>query len=63
MEEPDDSAEPFTLEPITIAGHTWCHINNVQYHVWIKKSDAKINIDDDKKYVGVSDSFHYIHNA
>ncbi|KIK77253.1 hypothetical protein PAXRUDRAFT_36815 [Paxillus rubicundulus Ve08.2h10] len=49
---PEDDAEPFTLEPITIAGHTWCHIKNVQYHVWVKNGDAKINIYDDKKHIG-----------
>ena len=53
VEEPND--KPFILEPVTIAGHTWCHINNIQYHVWVKNSDAKININDDEKYVGISD--------
>ncbi|KIK73868.1 hypothetical protein PAXRUDRAFT_20422 [Paxillus rubicundulus Ve08.2h10] len=32
------------LGPITVANHTWCHISNVNYHVWVKDGEEKINI-------------------
>ncbi|KAF9220322.1 hypothetical protein BS17DRAFT_769402 [Gyrodon lividus] len=32
------------LGPITVADHTWCHISNIDYHVWVKGGEEKINI-------------------
>ncbi|KAG1811845.1 uncharacterized protein BJ212DRAFT_496733 [Suillus subaureus] len=30
---------------IVIAGHTWCHLASVQFHVWVR-GDEPINVDD-----------------
>ncbi|KAG6373985.1 hypothetical protein JVT61DRAFT_4617 [Boletus reticuloceps] len=32
------------LGPVKVAGHTWCLISNVNYHVWVKVGEKKINI-------------------
>ncbi|KAG1871450.1 hypothetical protein F4604DRAFT_1926183 [Suillus subluteus] len=31
---------------IMIAGHTWCHLASVRFHVWVR-GDEPINVDDD----------------
>ncbi|KAG6381045.1 hypothetical protein JVT61DRAFT_5441 [Boletus reticuloceps] len=42
----DDELEPLVLNPITIAGHTWCHIHDVQYLVWVKE-DGVLDLNGD----------------
>ncbi|KAH0826533.1 hypothetical protein J3R83DRAFT_5545 [Lanmaoa asiatica] len=42
----DHEPEPLVLGPITIAGHTWCEIRDVQYHVWVKE-DGVLDLDRD----------------
>ncbi|KIK78474.1 hypothetical protein PAXRUDRAFT_16854 [Paxillus rubicundulus Ve08.2h10] len=32
------------LGPVTVADHTWCHVSNVDYHVWVKDGEERINI-------------------
>ena len=29
-------AEPVVLDPMIVAGHIWCNIKKVEYHVWVK---------------------------
>lgn len=31
---------------VVIAGHTWCHLGSVRFHVWVR-GNKQINIDDD----------------
>jgi len=51
--------EDFTLQPIVIAGHQWCSISSVEYHVWVKSDmDEVINIDKVQVTCGVSDVFY-----
>lgn len=33
-------------QPIVIAGHTWCHLASVRFHIWVR-GDEPINIDVD----------------
>ena len=44
---------PLALSPITIAGHTWCDVREVEYHIWVK-DDGVLDLDDPST-VGVSD--------
>ncbi|KAG1852258.1 hypothetical protein DFJ58DRAFT_841916 [Suillus subalutaceus] len=34
--------------PIVFAGHTWCHLASVQFHVWVR-GDEPINVDVDNE--------------
>jgi len=49
----DGELEPLVLDPITIAGHTWCEIHDVQYRVWVQE-DNILDLDGDST-IGVSD--------
>lgn len=33
-------------QPIVVAGHTWCHLASVRFHVWVR-GDEPINVDVD----------------
>ncbi|KAG1811794.1 uncharacterized protein BJ212DRAFT_490309 [Suillus subaureus] len=35
-------------EPIVVAGHTWCHLESVRFHVWVRGDEA-INVDVDNE--------------
>ncbi|KAG1841783.1 hypothetical protein F4604DRAFT_1939248 [Suillus subluteus] len=35
-------------QPIVFAGHTWCHLASVQFHVWVR-GDEPINVDVDNE--------------
>ncbi|KAG1906358.1 uncharacterized protein F5891DRAFT_1244629 [Suillus fuscotomentosus] len=35
-------------QPVVVAGHTWCHLASVQFHVWVR-GDEPINIDVDNE--------------
>ena len=41
------SEEPLHLNaPITVKGHTWCHISSVDYYVWVRQpGKSPINLD------------------
>lgn len=44
MEATDNDSE--WLGPVTVAGHAWCRISNIDYYVWVKDSgEEKITID------------------
>jgi hypothetical protein len=36
--------DPNWLGPVTVADHTWCCVSNVDYHVWVKDGEEKIDI-------------------
>ncbi|KAI5981995.1 hypothetical protein EDC04DRAFT_2916032 [Pisolithus marmoratus] len=39
--------QPIEIKPIMVAGHMWCNIRDVQYHVWTKEDRAqRIDLDD-----------------
>jgi hypothetical protein len=39
-------------EPVTVAGHNWCHLASVEYVVWIKSGEEKIDIsNEDAQYM------------
>ncbi|KAI6046729.1 hypothetical protein EDC04DRAFT_2597848 [Pisolithus marmoratus] len=39
--------QPIEIKPIMVAGHTWCNIRDIQYHVWTKEDGAqRIDLDD-----------------
>lgn len=40
------------LRPVTIAGHTWCEIENVKFRVWVKENGV-LDLDEDS-VTGVS---------
>ncbi|KAG2032813.1 hypothetical protein BDR03DRAFT_739343 [Suillus americanus] len=35
-------------QPVVVAGHTWCHLGSVRFHVWVR-GDEPINIDVDSE--------------
>ncbi|KAG1818378.1 hypothetical protein EV424DRAFT_1405677 [Suillus variegatus] len=35
-------------QPVVVAGHTWCHLASVRFHVWVR-GDEPINIDVDNE--------------
>lgn len=40
-----DAAQSYD-EPVVIAGHTWCHLGSVRFHIWVRGNEP-IHIDDD----------------
>jgi len=42
-----NAGEPLSLSaPIRIKGHTWCHINSVDYYVWVRQpGEGPIDLD------------------
>jgi len=57
--ESNSSLKDFMLQPIMIAGHQWCSISSVKYHVWVKSdTDEAINIDKVQVTCGVGDVFY-----
>jgi hypothetical protein len=34
-------------EPVTVAGHNWCYLDSVEYFVWIKNGEERIDISND----------------
>ncbi|KAI6011624.1 hypothetical protein EDC04DRAFT_2609799 [Pisolithus marmoratus] len=50
--EAEPKPQPVEFKPITVTGHMWCDIRDVQYHVWTKEDGAKrINLDDSKRFI------------
>ncbi|KAG2029275.1 hypothetical protein BDR03DRAFT_975911, partial [Suillus americanus] len=50
-------AAPRSLEePIVVAGHTWCHLGSVRFHVWVR-GDEPINIDVDNELMACGTLF------
>jgi hypothetical protein len=48
-------------QPVVVAGHTWCHLASVRFHVWVQ-GDEPINIDVDNELLarGVSISIKHL---
>ncbi|KAG1836679.1 hypothetical protein C8R48DRAFT_838793 [Suillus tomentosus] len=40
-------------QPVVVAGHTWCHLASVRFHVWVR-GDEPINIDVDNELSSVN---------
>ncbi|KAI6008448.1 hypothetical protein EDC04DRAFT_2907160 [Pisolithus marmoratus] len=61
--EAEPEPQPIELKPIMVTGHTWCDIRDIQYHVWTKEGGAeRINLDDSKRVVGISDFFTLLYD-
>ena len=46
--------EQFELHPILVAGHCWCNIMSMTFHVWIKDDDTPIVINGHGLELGVN---------